>query len=87
MICLVCTAAFHPEQIQAAFVRCFASLFYTYRKHMRPAMGEKKKAGMMFRFDMEGFLKSLPHENAQYMSMLQETQGKSSKSRKEAEVH
>ncbi|KAI9697035.1 MAG: hypothetical protein M1836_004996 [Candelina mexicana] len=75
MICIVCPVAFHPEQIQAAFVRCFASLFFTYRKHMRHALGEKKKAGMIYRFDMEGFQKSLPHENANYMSMLQETQG------------
>lgn len=77
-ICLVCPAAFHPEQIRAAFVRCLASLFYTYRKFLQPATGDQKKAGMLFHFNMDGFLRSLPHETAGYMSVLQQTQGKSS---------
>ena len=74
-ICLVCQAAFHPEQIRAAFVRCFASLFYTYRKFLCPPSNEQKKAGMTYRFDMAGFQKSLPHENAGYVAALQQTQG------------
>lgn len=74
-ICVVCPAAFHPEQIRAAFVRCFASLFYTYRKYMQPASGDQKKAGMIYRFNMEGFLRSLPHENADYIQTLRQTQG------------
>lgn len=77
-ICLVCSAAFHPEQVRAAFVRCFASLFYTYRKFLKPATGDCKKAGMLFHFDMHGFLRSLPHETADYMGVLQQTQGKTS---------
>lgn len=75
-VCLVCPAAFHPEQIRAAFVRCFASLFYTYRKFLSPAISEHKKAKMLYRFNMDGFLRSLPHENADYMRVLQQTQGK-----------
>lgn len=75
-ICIVCPAAFHPEQIRAAFVRCFASLFYTYRKFLQPATGDQKKAGMPFHFNMNGFLRSLPHEAADYMGVLQQTQGK-----------
>lgn len=75
-ICIVCPAAFHPEQIRAAFVRCFASLFYTYRKFLQAASGEQKKGGMLYRFNMEGFLKSLPRENADYVHTLQQTQGK-----------
>ena len=75
-ICLVCPIAFHPEQIRAAFVRCFASLFYTYRKFLLPATGEQKKAKMLYRFNMDGFLRSLPHENAEYVRVLQQTQGK-----------
>lgn len=75
-ICIVCPSAFHPEQIRAAFVRCFASLFYTYRKFLQAASGEQKKAGMIYRFNMEGFLKSLPRENADYVHTLQQTQGK-----------
>ncbi|KAI4172228.1 MAG: hypothetical protein LQ343_003663 [Gyalolechia ehrenbergii] len=73
-ICLVCPAAFHPEQIRAAFVRCLASLFYTYRKFLQPTTGDQKKAGMLFHFNMNGFLRSLPHETADYMGVLQQTQ-------------
>ncbi|KAL9604967.1 MAG: hypothetical protein Q9219_000155 [cf. Caloplaca sp. 3 TL-2023] len=73
-ICLVCPAAFHPEQIRAAFVRCFASLLYTYRKFLQPATGDQKKAGMLFHFNINGFLRSLPHEAADYISVLQQTQ-------------
>ncbi|KAL8711615.1 MAG: hypothetical protein Q9220_004025 [cf. Caloplaca sp. 1 TL-2023] len=73
-ICLVCPAAFHPEQVRAAFVRCFASLFYTYRKFLQPATGDQKKAGMLFHFNMNGFLRSLPHEAADYVNVLQQTQ-------------
>ncbi|KAL8714971.1 MAG: hypothetical protein Q9225_006470 [Loekoesia sp. 1 TL-2023] len=73
-IYLVCPAAFHPEQIRAAFVRCFASLFYTYRKFLQVATGDQKRAGMFFHFNITGFLRSLPHETADYMSVLQQTQ-------------
>lgn len=73
--CVVCPAAFHAEQVRAALVRCFASLFYTYRKYLQPATGDQKRSGMIYRFNMEGFLRSLPHENADYMHVLQQTQG------------
>ncbi|KAI9789695.1 MAG: hypothetical protein M1816_005870 [Peltula sp. TS41687] len=73
-ICLVCPVAFHPEQIQAAFVRCFASLLYTYRKYLYPAIGDQKAAGKIYRFNMDGFLKSIPRESATYVQMLQQTQ-------------
>ena len=76
-ICIVCTSAFHTEQVRAAFVRCFASLFYTYRKFLEPATNDQKKAGMLYNFNMTGFQKSLPHENADYLGMLQQTQGQS----------
>lgn len=75
LICLVCPAAFHPEQIRAAFVRCFASLLYTYKKFMIPATKEQKKSGLTYHFNMDAFLKSLPHEHAEYMAVLQQTQG------------
>ena len=73
-ICIVCPAAFHPEQIRAAFARCFAALFYTYRKFLQPPNKDQKKAGQLYGFSMEGFCRSLPHENAEYMQMLQQTQ-------------
>lgn len=76
-VCLVCPVAFHPDQVRAAFVRCFASLFYTYRKHFQPASGDKKKAGVFYNFNGDAFLKSLPHEHAEYIAVLQQTQSES----------
>ena len=76
-VCLVCDAAFHPDQIRAAFVRCFASLFYTYKKFLVPTSSDQKKKGLYYKFNMEAFLKSLPHEHAEYIGVLQQTQGRS----------
>lgn len=75
-ICLVCPMAFRADQVRAAFVRCFSSLFYTYRKFMAPASSAQKKSGMIYTFHMEHFMRSMPHENSEYMAMLQQTQGK-----------
>jgi hypothetical protein len=55
-------------------VRCFASLFYTYRRFLNPASGENRKAGMFYRFNLDQFLKSVPHGDSEYMHMLRETQ-------------
>lgn len=74
-VCLVCPVAFRADQVRAAFVRSFASLFYTYRKYMLPASGERRKVGMLYHFNMDAFLKSVPSENAAYVHMLRETQG------------
>ncbi|PLB33352.1 dDENN domain protein [Aspergillus candidus] len=74
-ICLVCPAAFYPDQVRAAFVRCFASLFYTYKKFLQPASGDKRKAGLTYSFNMEAFMKGLPGEHAEYIAILQQTQG------------
>ena len=75
-VCVVCPAAFHPEQVRASFARCFAALFYTYRKFLLPPNKEQKKSGLLYGFNMTGFMKSLPQENAEYMQVLQQTQGK-----------
>ena len=72
---IVCPVAFHPQQVRAAFARCFAALFYTYRKFLGPPNKDQKKSGMLYGFNVDGFLRSLPHENADYMRMLQQTQG------------
>jgi DENN (AEX-3) domain/uDENN domain/C1 domain len=74
---IVCPVAFYPDQIRASFVRCFASLFYTYRKFMSTPTPEQKKNGMFYRFDLNSFLRSMPHENADYIAVLQQTQGES----------
>jgi hypothetical protein len=73
-ICLVCPVAFHQDQVRAAFVRCFASLFYTYRKYLSPATGASKKEGKLYKWNGDGFLKSLPREAASYVSGLLNTQ-------------
>ncbi|KAF2765716.1 DENN-domain-containing protein [Teratosphaeria nubilosa] len=73
-ITLVCPVAFRPDQIRAAFVRCFASLFYTYRKYLHPASGERRKQGLFYHFNMEQFLRSVPHGDSEYMNMLRQTQ-------------
>ncbi|CAG8389461.1 unnamed protein product [Penicillium salamii] len=75
MVCLPCDAAFHPDQVRAAFVRCFASLFYTYKKFLAPASSDKKKQGLYYTFNAEAFMKSLPSEHADYIAILQQTQG------------
>jgi len=73
-ICIVCPTAFRPDQVRASFVRCFASLFYTYRRYLIPATGDRKKSGMIYQFKMDDFVKSLPPENVQYITTLQQTQ-------------
>ena len=73
-IFIVCPAAFFPEQIRAAFARCFASLFYTYRKYMQTPSPDQKKNGMVYAFNINDFLRSMPHENADYISVLKQTQ-------------
>lgn len=73
-IILPCAAAFFPDQIRAAFVRCFASLLFTYRKFLGAPSADGKKAGKLYRFNMEGFLKSMPQENSNYIQMLEQTQ-------------
>ena len=73
---LVCPAAFNQPQILAAFLRCMASLFYTYRQYISPTpRGEAVKSGKLFSFSRDAFLRSLPSDQAGYMEMLCETQG------------
>ncbi|KAF3935775.1 hypothetical protein ABW20_dc0102210 [Dactylellina cionopaga] len=71
---LPCPAAFHPEQVRAAFLRCFASLLYTYRRFMQPSSGDPKKGGKLYKFNIDGFIKSLPNDAAGYITFLNETQ-------------
>jgi len=72
-IVLVCPVAFRPDLVRAAFVRCFASLFFSYRKFLHPANGERRKAGLLYHFNMDAFIRSLPSENVEYVKMLRET--------------
>lgn len=73
-ITIVCSSAFYPDQIRAAFVRCFASLLYGYRKYLLPATGTQRKQGQIFMLDMDGLIKSQMGENFAYMDLLRNTQ-------------
>lgn len=76
-VSVVCPEAFHADRVRAAFVRCQASLFYTYRKQLGRPSKQQKANGQIFAFDMDGFIKSLPHDQQEYARMLRETQGTS----------
>ncbi|KAK0639279.1 AEX-3 domain-containing protein [Cercophora newfieldiana] len=73
-VSLVCPEAFHPDRVRAAFVRCLASLLYTYRKHLGRPTKEQKANGQLYAFDMDGFIKSLPLDQQEYARMMRETQ-------------
>jgi hypothetical protein len=77
-VSLVCPEAFHADRVRAAFVRCQASLLYTYRKYLGRPSRQQKSNGQLYAFDMEGFMKSLPYEQHDYAVMMRETQCKSS---------
>lgn len=74
-LALVCPSAFNADRVRAAFVRCFSSLFFTYRKHLGRPSREQKKSGQLYGFDLDGFMKSLPGEQQEYIAMLKQTQG------------
>lgn len=73
-VSLVCPDAFHPDRVRAAFVRCLASLLYTYRKHLGRPTREQKANKQLYAFDMDGFIKSLPFDQQEYARMMRETQ-------------
>ncbi|KAF6816852.1 DENN domain-containing protein [Colletotrichum sojae] len=73
-VSIVCSEAFHPDRVRAAFVRCLASLLYTYRKHLGRPTREQKSNGQLYAFDMDGFVKSLPYDQQEYATMLRDTQ-------------
>jgi hypothetical protein len=76
-VSVVCPHAFRPDQIRAAFVRCFASLLYTYRKFLNFADPTQRKNGLLYSFNQEAFVKSVPSDTQDYISMLLKTQSKS----------
>lgn len=76
VVSLVCPQAFHPERVRAAFVRCLASLLYTYRKYLGRPTKDQKSNGQQYAFDMDGFIKSLPYDQQEYAAMMRDTQGK-----------
>lgn len=75
-VSLVCPEAFHADRVRAAFVRCQASLLYTYRKHLGRPTKTQKKDNKLYSFDMDGFIKNLPHDQQEYGMMMRDTQRK-----------
>lgn len=74
-VCLVCPVAFHADRVRAAFVRCLASLLFTYRKYLGRPTKLQKENGQLYAFDMSGFVKSLPYDQQEYAVMMRDTQG------------
>lgn len=75
-VCLVCPVAFHSDKVRAAFVRCLASLLFTYRKYLGRPSKLQKENGQLYAFDMEGFIKSLPYDQQEYATKMRDTQRK-----------
>jgi hypothetical protein len=73
-VALVCPSAFHPDRVRAAFVRCFASLLYTYRKHLKAPNREQRKEGRIYGFDMDAFVHGCPSDVSDYVRGLTQTQ-------------
>lgn len=75
-VSVVCPVAFNTDKVRAAFVRCYASLLYTYRKHLGRPSKEQKAHGQLFAFDMNGFIRNSPYDQQDYVTMMKDTQGK-----------
>ncbi|KAI1333976.1 dDENN domain-containing protein [Xylariaceae sp. FL0016] len=73
-VSLVCPVAFNSDKVRAAFVRCQASLLYTYRKYLGRPSKDQKNNGQLFAFDMNGFIRSLPYDQQEYATMMKDTQ-------------
>lgn len=71
---LVCPQAFHADRVRAAFVRCLASLLYTYRKHLGRPRKEQKANGQLYGFDMASYIRALPYDQQEYATMMKDTQ-------------
>lgn len=68
-------ANFSADRIRAAFLRCFASLLYNYRKFMEPiAVGQRNSSETQFNFKVSGFVRSSSRDTNPYLEMLSETQ-------------
>jgi dDENN domain len=87
-------ANFSADRIRAAFLRCFASLLYKYRKHLEPiSRRQDSQDGRLYKFKLHNFLKGASREIYPYLEMLSETQAfnefimeRSTKSPDDAEV-
>ncbi len=66
-------AALDTDKVRVAFVRSFATLFYSYRKHLE-SLHRKKHTDDYYAFRKAEFLREAPPENSHYLKMLSETQ-------------
>lgn len=76
VVSIVCPEAFHAERVRASFVRCLASLLYTYRKHLGRPTKDQRANGQMYAFDMDAFIRGCPHDQQEYATMMRDTQRK-----------
>ena len=68
-------ANFCPHRIRAAFLRCFASLLFNYRKALEPVPNDMRAVGgVLFNFKAHQFLRSASREAAPYLQLVCETQ-------------
>jgi len=69
-------ANFSADRIRAAFLRCFASLLYNYRKHLEPISNSAITPSdeRLFHFKLPSFLRSASRDTFAYLEMLSETQ-------------
>lgn len=69
-------ANFSPDRIRAAFLRCYASLLFNYRKHLEPVPASQRKTaeGKLYDFKMSAFLRAASRDTTSYLEMLSETQ-------------
>lgn len=67
---------FSADRIRAAFLRCFASLVYGYRKYMEPipAEGRAPSDERIFNFKLQSFLRNASRDTVVYLEMLSDTQ-------------
>ena len=74
-VTLPCLSAvnFSTDRIQAAFLRCFAALLFSYRKYLEPVQ-RKSSDGKLFNFNLSAFIRTSPRDTAPYLEMLSETQ-------------
>ncbi|GME34628.1 DENN domain containing protein [Neofusicoccum parvum] len=63
--CTGCSVISHPRCLNQICLVC-PSVF----------QADQKKSGLLYSFNMDGFLRSMPSENQEYFAMLRETQGK-----------
>jgi hypothetical protein len=70
-------ANFSPDRIRAAFLRCFASMLYNYRKYMEPIAPNDRRphdVGKHSNFKASAFTRAAPRDSVHFLDCLLDTQ-------------